>query len=51
MESANSGGAPKQLTTFKSDLIFVFDLSRDGKLLAVSRGSVSSDVVLITDAG
>jgi len=46
-----TGGAPKQLTNFKSDLIFVFDLSRDGKLLALSRGSVSSDVVLITDGG
>ena len=46
-----TGGAPKQLTNFKSDLIFMFDLSRDGKQLAVSRGSVSRDVVLITDAG
>jgi Tol biopolymer transport system component len=46
-----TGGTPKQLTNFKSDLIFAFDLSRDGKQLAVSRGSVSNDVVLITDAG
>jgi serine/threonine protein kinase len=46
-----AGGAPKQLTHFKSDLIFIFDLSRDGKQLAVSRGTVSNDVVLITDAG
>ena len=45
------GGPPKQLTHFKSELIFVFDLSRDGKQLAVSRGTVSNDVVLITDAG
>ncbi len=45
------GGAPKQLTNFKSELIFVFDLSRDGKQLTVSRGTVSNDVVLITDAG
>jgi Tol biopolymer transport system component len=45
------GGPPKQLTNFKSELIFVFDFSRDGKQLAVSRGSVSNDVVLITDAG
>ena len=46
-----NGGAPKQLTNFKSDLIFMFDLSRDGKQLVVSRGTVSRDVVLITDAG
>jgi eukaryotic-like serine/threonine-protein kinase len=46
-----AGGPPKQLTHFKSDLIFVFDLSRDGKQLAVSRGTVSNDVVLITEAG
>jgi Tol biopolymer transport system component len=46
-----AGGPPKQLTHFKSDLIFVFDLSRDGKQLAVSRGTVSNDVVLITNGG
>ncbi|HEY5883436.1 MAG TPA: DPP IV N-terminal domain-containing protein, partial [Pyrinomonadaceae bacterium] len=46
-----NGSTPKQLTNFKSDLIFVFDLSGDGKQLAVSRGTVSRDVVLITDAG
>jgi len=44
------GGAPKQLTNFKSDLIFAFDISRDGKQMALSRGSVSNDVVLIADA-
>ena len=46
-----TGGAPKQLTNFKSDQVFMFDLSRDGKQLVVSRGTVSRDVVLITDAG
>ncbi len=43
------GGAPKQLTDFKTDRIFAFDWSRDGKQLAVSRGTVTSDVVLIKD--
>jgi TolB protein len=43
------GGAPKQLTFFKSDLTFAFALSKDGKSLALSRGTVSNDVVLIAD--
>jgi serine/threonine protein kinase/Tol biopolymer transport system component len=42
------GGAPRQLTNFKTDQIFWFDWSRDGKQLAVARGSVASDVVLIS---
>ncbi|HEY6047296.1 MAG TPA: DPP IV N-terminal domain-containing protein [Pyrinomonadaceae bacterium] len=41
------GGPAKQLTDFKSDSIFWFDWSPDGQLLGVSRGSVTSDVVLI----
>jgi serine/threonine protein kinase/sugar lactone lactonase YvrE len=40
---------PKQLTDFKSDSIFSFSWSRDGKHLVYSRGSVTSDVVLIRD--
>ena len=43
------GGAPKQLTDFKTDQIFWFDLSRDGKQLALSRGTQTSDVILIRD--
>lgn len=43
------GGAPKQLTDFKSDQIFWFDWSRDGKQLAVARGTEISDVVLISN--
>jgi serine/threonine protein kinase/Tol biopolymer transport system component len=43
------GGPPKQLTDFKSDIIFRFDWSRDGKRLVLARGNVSSDVVLISD--
>ncbi|HVS82179.1 MAG TPA: LpqB family beta-propeller domain-containing protein [Pyrinomonadaceae bacterium] len=43
------GGAPKQLTDFKTDQIFWFDFSRDGKQLALSRGTQTSDVILIRD--
>ena len=41
--------APKQLTDFKTDRIFWFDFSHDGKQLALSRGTQTSDVVLIRD--
>jgi serine/threonine protein kinase len=44
-----SGGAPRQLTTFKADRIFSFEWSRDGKQLLVARGMVASDVVLISN--
>jgi Tol biopolymer transport system component len=43
------GGAPKQLTTFTDSFIFSFDWSREGNLV-VSRGVLTSDVVLVTDA-
>jgi serine/threonine protein kinase len=42
------GGPPKQLTDFKSDLIFSYAWSRDGKKLALARGTKTSDVVLIS---
>jgi Tol biopolymer transport system component len=43
-------GAPaKQLTSFKSDQIFRFSWSSDGKQLVMARGPLNSDVVLITD--
>ncbi|HET6892195.1 MAG TPA: winged helix-turn-helix domain-containing protein [Pyrinomonadaceae bacterium] len=42
-------GAPEQLTDFKQDRMFFFDWSRDGKHLALARGNVVSDVVLITN--
>lgn len=41
------GSKAKQITDFKSEDIFAFDISRDGNSLAVSRGTVTSDVVLI----
>ncbi|HEV2665042.1 MAG TPA: protein kinase, partial [Blastocatellia bacterium] len=43
------GGKPVQLTDFKTDQIFYFDFSRDGKQLALSRGTQTSDVILIRD--
>jgi Tol biopolymer transport system component len=43
-----AGGPPKQVTDFKSDHIFQFDWSQDGKYLAVTRYTVSSDVLLMS---
>jgi Tol biopolymer transport system component len=43
------GGPPKRLTDNKSSRIFNFDLSRDGKQLALVRGTITNDVVLISD--
>lgn len=40
-------GAPRPLTDFKTDRIFNFAWSRDGQRLALSRGVVTNDVVLI----
>jgi eukaryotic-like serine/threonine-protein kinase len=45
-----AGGPPRQLTDWKSDRIFNFAWSRDGKQLALARGVVTNDVVLISDA-
>jgi serine/threonine protein kinase len=42
------GGSAKQLTDFKDQRIFNFSWSRDGKQLALSRGIVNSDVVLVS---
>ncbi|HEV2963117.1 MAG TPA: protein kinase [Candidatus Angelobacter sp.] len=46
-----SRGTPTKLTDFKSDIIFDYAWSRDGKKLALLRGQVSNDVVLLTDTG
>jgi serine/threonine protein kinase len=43
------GGPAKQFTQFKSDQIFTFDLSWDGKQMVLGRGNVSDNVVLIID--
>ena len=44
-----AGGPPRQLTNFTSDLIFSYAWSRDGKQLALARGNVTSDVVLLSN--
>jgi eukaryotic-like serine/threonine-protein kinase len=43
------GTSPKQLTNFKTEVIYNFDLSADGKRLVLARGTTTSDVVLIKD--
>ncbi|MEK6324041.1 MAG: protein kinase [Acidobacteriota bacterium] len=43
------GGPPKQLTNFKSDQIFSHAWSSDGKQLMLARGTVTSDVVLMSN--
>ena len=43
------GGPPRQLTDFKSERIFSFAWSREGKQLALARGSVTNDVIVISD--
>ena len=44
------GNPPKPLTDFKSDSMYSFAWSRDGRQLVYARGPVTSDVVLIRDA-
>lgn len=41
------GGKPKQLTDFKQERIFSFAYSHDGRQLALSRGTINNDVMLI----
>jgi len=43
------GGPPRQLTDFKSDEIFFFDWSRDGRQLLLARGIWTRDVILISN--
>jgi len=44
-----TGGPPKQVTHFDSGEIFDFEWSRDGRQLALTRGSDSSDVILMSN--
>jgi len=44
-----TGDVPKQITNFDFGEIFDFDWSRDGRQLALTRGTESSDVVLISN--
>jgi DNA-binding winged helix-turn-helix (wHTH) protein/Tol biopolymer transport system component len=48
-EQPLAGGRPKQITNFTSGSIFDFNWSQDGKRLFMSRGEVSSDVVLLSN--
>jgi len=43
------GGKPMQLTNLQGDQIFRFDYSPDGKWLALARGRMTDDVILIRD--
>lgn len=45
------GSPADQITDFKSDEIFSFEWSHDGQWLALARGSVTSNVVLVKDVG
>ena len=42
------GGRPVQVTRFERDLIFQFAWSPDGRSLAMTRGAISANVVLLT---
>jgi eukaryotic-like serine/threonine-protein kinase len=44
-----SKGPLRQVTDFKSGQIFSFDWSPDGKQLYVARGSITSDIILISN--
>ncbi|MBS1851827.1 MAG: serine/threonine-protein kinase [Acidobacteria bacterium] len=44
-----SGGAPQQLTQFPSGLLFDLSWSRDGKQMLLLKGTVTSDVILISN--
>jgi hypothetical protein len=48
-EQPYSGGPPRQLTKFTSGQIFSFNWSTSHKRLLLVRGSVTSDVVLLTN--
>jgi hypothetical protein len=39
----------KPLTNFKSDRIFAYAFSHEGKKIAMLRGSVSSEVIMISN--
>ena len=43
------GSPPEQITHFPAGRIFWLAYSRDGKSLAIARGSMASDVLLISN--
>jgi Tol biopolymer transport system component len=44
------GGPPRQITNFANGLIFDFAISPDGKQVILARGTVNSDVILISNS-
>jgi serine/threonine protein kinase len=44
-----AGGAPKKITNFTGDRIFGFAWSQDGRKLALVRGTINRDLVLMRD--
>ena len=48
-EQPLSGGEPRQLTNFAAPGISKYAFSRDGKQLAVTRTTFTSDIILISD--
>ncbi|MFN7946580.1 MAG: winged helix-turn-helix domain-containing protein [Blastocatellia bacterium] len=48
-QQAIDGGDPFPLTSFTADLIFNFAFSPGGRQLALSRGTINSDVILISN--
>lgn len=48
-EQPLAGGSPRQLTKFTAGQIFGFNWTADGKQLLLSRGEVTSDVVLLSN--
>jgi TolB protein len=44
-----ANGSRKPLTNFKSDRIFAYAFSKDGKKIAMLRGSLSSEVIMISN--
>jgi DNA-binding winged helix-turn-helix (wHTH) protein/Tol biopolymer transport system component len=48
-EQPLAGGNPKQLTQFTSGKIFGFEWSSDRRMLLLTRGDVTSDVVLLSN--
>ncbi len=45
-----NGGAARQLTDFKSEQIWNFYFTRDGRQLVCARGTTTSDVVMISES-
>lgn len=48
-EQPISGGEPGQLTDFKSDIIYNYTFSQDGRRLIISRGHYGVDVLMIEE--